>query len=363
METLFDYVLSGNMTNQNAGYSLWCFAKKNGKEYFVKQFLAPKYPFGDTISSKERINKKTAECDRFEKKKRRIYEIVNQYSDGNDVRIVDFFRVKTKYYIAMEKISALSWEISDIASLSEPDRRRLCAIIAHAVAGLHDGSLVHADLKHENILFTTMPSGTVTAKVIDFDSAFLEDDPPQKKGDISGDWVYFAPEVWGRFNGQDTRLTCKIDIFSLGILFYRYYTGELPGLDPGEIPMSELSERIPVGQAIWRGGIAILKADIPEDIRDLLQQMLECDPDKRPSAREVFQALRPEIVEEAPTEEKPLEAQPEEPQEEEPCGEIEDKPQKRYCSQCGCEVEGQKEMCDSCREKMRAPFFYTPSDL
>ena len=56
MEQLFGYTL-GEMTNRNAGTCLWCFGTKNGKEYFIKQFLNPKYPYQDKVLSPERIEK------------------------------------------------------------------------------------------------------------------------------------------------------------------------------------------------------------------------------------------------------------------------------------------------------------------
>ena len=361
METLCDYVLTGNMTNQNAGYSLWCFAEKNGREYFIKQFLAPKFPYGDTISSEERIRKKIVDCVGFEKKKSRIYAAVNRFSDGNDVRVVDFFRVKSKYYIAMEKIRDLSWKISDIAALPESDKRRLCAVIAHAVAGLHEGRLVHADLKHENILFAKTPSGLVSAKIIDFDSAFTEDDPPLKKEDISGDWVYFAPEVWGRFSGENTNLSCKIDVFALGILFYRYFTGELPEYDMSAVPGFTPGEKLSVGQAIWRGGTLVLKEELPEDIRRLFLGMLARDADKRPSAREVFRALRPDLAEEELSAEK---VQPDNGKAEEETRKEENPPLRvHYCAQCGCQMTEEGEVCASCRKKQATSFFYRPTGL
>lgn len=286
MGMLWQYEMVGNMGNQNAGYSMWGFAKKDNRDYFVKQFLAPKYPVNDKQSSPERIQKKIDKCNRFIEEKKKIYAVVNACSDGNDVRIREFFRVDSKFYISMEKINALPWTIEDISKMEMPAKRRLCAIISHSIAALHTGGLIHADIKHENILFTKTPAGTETAKVTDFDSAFLESDPPAPDEEIIGDWLYFSPEVWARMSGENAPLTCKMDVFAMGVLFHQYFTGKVPEFDSEKF-------RTP-GQAARAGGEIRLSDELPEDIKTLLAAMLSGKPEARPTAREVFDALRPE---------------------------------------------------------------------
>ena len=60
MEMLGRYELTGQLSGQNSGYSVWGFGKKDGQDYFIKQFLSPKHPEGDTVSSPERLEKKGA---------------------------------------------------------------------------------------------------------------------------------------------------------------------------------------------------------------------------------------------------------------------------------------------------------------
>ncbi|MBQ9148931.1 MAG: protein kinase [Oscillospiraceae bacterium] len=283
MSKLGQYELAGEFSNQNGGYCVWCFAKKDGEDYFIKQFLSPKYPANDTESSPQRIEKKKRRCQKFEEQKTAIYRSVNENSDGNAVRIDDFFRVESMYYIAMRRVDTLDWQIEDICGQPELLKRRLCAIIAHAVAGLHRGRVVHADLKHSNILFTRTRRGAVTAKIIDFDSGFTEMDPPGEGEEIVGDPVYYSPEACISTMGQPMELTCKMDIFSLGVLFHQYFTGELPGFDSESYGS--------VGQAAASGGAVELSADLPTDVAEMIGQMLSRDYVDRPSADEVYQIL------------------------------------------------------------------------
>lgn len=291
MEKLGTYELTGHLTSQNSGYSVWGFGKKDDKDYFIKQFLSPKYPENDTMSSPERVAKKIKKCARFEEKKAALYKTINENSDGNAVRVEEFFRIETKYYISMRKIEALPWEVEHIAALSEKDKKFLCAVIAHGIAGLHRGRVVHADLKHDNILYMRTASGYITAKIIDFDSGFLETDPPADGEEIVGDQVYFSPEACQTFMGETPELTCKMDIFALGVLFHQYFAGSLPGFD------AELGTC--AGEAVARGGRVTVSDALSPQIRELLESMLHPDPHARPSAIEVYAKLTGKTVEQA----------------------------------------------------------------
>jgi serine/threonine protein kinase len=282
------YQLSGGLASQS-GFSVWGFGQKGGREYFIKQFLSPKYPADDKVSSPERIAKLRRKCERFEQRKRAVYARLNFNSDGNAVRIEEFFRVDTKYYISMQKINSVHMDVEQIVAMPEPERRFLCSVIAHAVAGLHKAGIVHADLKHDNVLFTRSRTGHLTAKVIDFDSGFLETDPPAEGEEIIGDQIYFSPEACMTFMGMEPELTCKMDVFALGVLFHQYYTGNLPGWDESLGGCA--------GEAVARGGVATVSQEMPEDIHQLLTVMLDADPHKRPSAIEVFCKLTGRSVE------------------------------------------------------------------
>lgn len=289
MERLGTYEMIGQMTSQNSGFSMWGFAQKNGEEYFVKQFLSPKYPINDTVSSQASLDKKIKNCQKFEQEKQELYRRVNQNSDGNAVRVEEFFRVGSKYYIATKKMEALPLSIADIASLPVDEIRRLCAVIAHCVAGIHNGGVIHADLKHENVIFIRTISGKTTVKVIDFDNSFLESNPPEAGEELVGDQNYFSPEACISVWGSEIPLTCKMDIFALGVLFHQYFSGELPGFDREKNTYS--------GEAVAKGEILRISPKVPDDVAILLERMLSFDMDVRPTAREVFVGLTDGVVE------------------------------------------------------------------
>lgn len=321
MEKLLDYTL-GDKSTERAGTCKWCFGEKNGKEYFIKEFLSPKYPYQDTVLSPEKIAEKKRKCKEFALRKLKIYDVVNRYSDGNDVRIYEYFRVEQKYYLSMEKIDELPWTIQTVYSLPEVHKRFLCAVICHAVAALHRGGLVHSDLKHENILFTKSKTGSITAKVIDFDSAFLEKEVPARE-EISGDQVYFSPEHLTVINGGSAPLTTKADMFALGVLFYRYFVGRLPDY-PKECRADSVGAAVLMHQPLY------LSNDMPADLKDLISRMLSLDPALRPTAEEAYQILLPDTIS------RTLRSLP-----------VMDRP--KYCTKCGLPFYGDTKTCRNCQ--------------
>ena len=282
------YELTSVLSNKNAGSCRWCFAIRGGQEHFIKEFLEPKHPETDTTSSPEKKEKKLKKCCEFEARKTKIYRTINECSDGNLTRITDFFRVGAKYYMVMPKIKALKMEVSEIAALPEHNKRRICVIIAHAIARLHSAHCVHADFKHTNIMFIRSKANMLTAKIIDYDAGFFENDPPKDPEAIAGDENYFSPEAYRAWREEGMYLTCKMDIFAMGVLFHQYLTGKFPGFDAEEFAS--------VGEAVSFGEAAQVSWDIPVDIHNLICRMLESDPHKRPSAQEVFDMLSGEDV-------------------------------------------------------------------
>lgn len=284
MTMLGRYERTTPLSNKGAGSCRWCFAVRGGQEYFIKEFTeGPKYPENDTASSPEKRAKKIKKCEAFEKSKTNIYRAINLYSDGNAVRVVDFFRVGTKYYMVMPRIRPVKMRVEEVARLPEHVKRRICTVIAHSVAQLHECGFVHADIKHSNIMLAHTRTNNLTAKLIDYDAGFFEYDPPAHPEEIHGDQVYFSPEAWKAFLGEKAQLTCKLDVFALGILFHQYLSGKLPGFDEEKYSCA--------GEAVAAGEKLDLSVDIAADLRRVICQMLAADPCERLSAQQVFHNL------------------------------------------------------------------------
>lgn len=105
MNTLNEYKLLTPLQNKNAGFSRWAYAARFGEEYFIKEFMNPVYPDEESLSETLR-NSKIKSCEYFEAKKLNLYKRINDVSDGNLVRVFEFFRCDSHYYIAMPKIQS-----------------------------------------------------------------------------------------------------------------------------------------------------------------------------------------------------------------------------------------------------------------
>ena len=144
--------------------------------------------------------------------------------------------------------------------------------IAEAISAAHEKGIVHRDLKPGNIKIT--PDGRV--KVLDFGLAKATA-TQSKKGEITathpgrviGTPAYMSPE---QARGKETDL--RTDIWSFGCIMYEMLTGHLPF--EGETATDTLAriiERQP--------NFDLLPESTPTNIRALLAQCLEKDPDKR----------------------------------------------------------------------------------
>ena len=270
------------------GSARWAFASKNGKSWFIKEFLAPKWPMNPELLSKEEVELAKQDCHEFYKSKKELYDRVNKCWTGNIVRIEDFFRSGACYYVVTEKIPAMDIEMAEVSKEPENVRLILLKVMTDNLRELHENQhIVYADLRPDNILLKKTTGG-ITAKLIDFDSSFLEwnqnNDPPLSE-------VYCSPEVYdyfaqmGRRPRREYSFHRKIDVFSLGILFHLCWTGDLPGT---------AGEKY-VCATVLKGKKPTLSPELPDWLKNLIAQMLQLDPNKRPDMKEVWNALQNKI--------------------------------------------------------------------
>lgn len=277
-----EYELLGSLTTENAGFSKWGFASKDGKTYFIKEFSSPVYPISGKMDEKQ-IKQKKELCQKYEEKMKCTYEAVNRCSNGNLVRIQHFFRFRSRYYIVTEKIDTISMDKPLNFPLEQ--RKRLCQILLHSVYCLHREGLIHGDLKPENILFKKLPSGDITAKLIDFDTCFRENelDPSDE---IHCDFVYMAPETLIRELNEEGEITSAIDVFALGLIFHKIMAGSLPSFSKEyDYPC----------EALVNEKKLYVNCEIQTEIKNLIEKMLDPDPEKRITLAEAFEYFGEEV--------------------------------------------------------------------
>ncbi|KAL0738275.1 hypothetical protein Bca4012_014485 [Brassica carinata] len=147
--------------------------------------------------------------------------------------------------------------------------------IMEVVQLCHKHGVIHRDLKPENFLFANKKENS-PLKAIDFGlSIFFK--PGEKFSEIVGSPYYMAPEVLKRSYGPE------IDIWSAGVILYILLCG---------VPPFWAESEQGVAQAILRGIIDFKREpwpNISETAKSLVRQMLEPDPNRRLTAKQVLE--------------------------------------------------------------------------
>jgi serine/threonine protein kinase len=289
-KVIHGYRLLGEFKTAGAGQCRWTFAKKDGKEYFIKEFLQPKYPLPGVPGSKETKSKNQEKCTRFEKRQHKVIDALRGKSvpGGNLIISIDFFRDGTMYYKVTEKVDTT---FSKVVSLTFEQKNFIIRTIANSLGILHKAGIVHGDLKPDNILIKHTDSGMFVSKLIDLDDSYFSGDPPEPE-DLVGDIIYYSPEQ-GRYvaNSGDCapgELTIGSDIFTLGLIIHFYLTGKLPSFDGKKYKY--------IHDAVNDGAPLRLDHSLKAEIRDFLNYMLDKDPEKRPSIDNVFDWAKHDFV-------------------------------------------------------------------
>ncbi len=283
-----NYIFDKPLTSDNSGFAKWGLGKRGMRTYFVKEFLSPTYPADSSIYTEKQMADKKRLCDMFVKSKMHLYNAIREASDGNLVAVEQFFRVGSKYYISTNAIRGRLLSVDEVFFRPFPDRLRICCSIAHSMLGLHSEKIVHADIKPDNIMITLMDGKIVPqAKIIDFDCSFFEEEAPKLGEELNGDMVYLSPEGFLHIAGIESNLSCKMDIFALGILFHQYLTGKLPTFDTTEYQYAY--EAVLDGHELGVEEIGNIEC------REMVAGMLQREPSERPECGAVF-ALFNEIL-------------------------------------------------------------------
>ena len=284
---LKDFVVAGGMSKVT-------FAEKGGKEYFIKEFLSPKYPLPDSPGSEKTKAQKRKDCEVFERHHRELNKKISTKVSlgGNLVFAVDFFRSGTCYYKVTEKIDTASLSCEEISRLPFDKILLIAKSVCHSIRILHNLDIVHGDLKPDNILIKKTTSG-YSGKLIDFDDSYFSGNPPTDRECLVGTPEYYSPEQAAYIMDEDEEisgktLTQKSDIFTLGIILCEYFTGKKPILD-GKYGST--------WSCIENGKSFSFAKPIPRNIDELIRKMLLASPEKRPNISLVFDELKKGITE------------------------------------------------------------------
>ena len=121
-------------------------------------------------------------------------------------------------YIPHGDISQLDWK-----ALSLEQQKDIVLQILNGLEYLHEHKIIHRDIKPSNILIKR-ENGKIIPKITDFGISKTVDRGSGSVSRVIGSIPYIAPEQFDS-NGK---ISYNTDFWSLGILIYRLFTGNLP---------------------------------------------------------------------------------------------------------------------------------------
>ena len=178
--------------------------------------------------------------------------------------------------------------LKDRKKLPEAEAARHGAGLLDALAHMHDRGYVHRDLKPGNLMLHDD-----RLVVMDFGTVVKANTSITYEDGLYGTVPYLSPEQVR----QDSTLSDRSDIYSVGVVLYRMVTGEWPFLG-----LREDILRSHVGKPAPR---AAKKAKISDGLDAAIDRALAKSADDRPSASELAEELR-ELAAAAPPPKKGL---------------------------------------------------------
>jgi serine/threonine protein kinase len=167
--------------------------------------------------------------------------------------------------------------LSRAGMLTDRDVATVGADGAEALAHAHAQGVVHRDIKPENVLVTDKGG---RAKLVDFGIARIVDEQTlTATGDVLGTLAYMAPE-----QADGHRPGPESDVYSLALTLYEAWSGEHPLLHRSAAATARaIGEPIP--------SLEETRPDLPAELIETIDAALEPDPEVRPDAVGLADAL------------------------------------------------------------------------
>uniref|UniRef100_A0A6M2DC95 non-specific serine/threonine protein kinase n=1 Tax=Xenopsylla cheopis TaxID=163159 RepID=A0A6M2DC95_XENCH len=205
--------------------------------------------------------------------------VMRRLNHPNTVSLIAEQDTTDKMFLVLELVRGgdLFDAIAQATKFSEKQSRVMMRHLGSAMAYLHSLQIVHRDIKPENLLVDIRGDEIITLKLGDFGLAC---EITGLLHTICGTPTYVAPEIlW------ETGYGMKIDIWAAGVILYIMLCGFPPFVsqdnDQDQLFDAILSGQFDFPEPYWN--------DVGELVRDLIENMLQSDPDARYSSEDVLE--------------------------------------------------------------------------
>ena len=207
---------------------------------------------------------------------RRFYnesKVVQTLSHPNIVKVHDVIQDGKSQFIVMEYMDGITLKeyIEKVSVINWKEAVHFTVQILRALQHAHDRSVIHRDVKPQNIML--MDDGSI--KVMDFGIARFSRSQNETVTDKAiGSVHYISPEQ-ARGNTVDERT----DIYSVGVMLFEMVTGELPF--EADSPVSVAIKQIQSTPKLPTQ----VNANVPKGLEEIILKAMQKDPAQRyPSA-------------------------------------------------------------------------------
>lgn len=213
-----------------------------------------------------------------------VYAINKRQSNGAPYLVMEFIQGDT----LLDRFKA------DQARGVKPGLRYMNLIrqLASVLAACHARGVVHRDLKPSNIMIVADEEaiGGERIKLVDFGIAKMFTDEDQGTQTSIGEQqpgtpAYMAPEQVSGTLDPDAD-PARMDVYAAGVILYQTLAGRLPLYSPNPMGLMAL--------VLSKEPEPLLKLDptIPGDLAQLVHEMLDKDPKRRPTMEQVRERLK-----------------------------------------------------------------------
>ena len=221
----------------------------------------------------KRIRTGSSFSDEQRERLRREARAAAALSHPSIVQVFDILEDADGDSIVMEYVEGRTlWDLFNTGDLNGQMALDVLLQVADGLEAAHRRDLVHRDLKGENVIVNAAGD----AKILDFGVAKSTDPSEYDQTLTTGGMAVGTYRSMSPEQCEAKAVDARADIFSFGVLMYEMFGGRSPF--SGKTPLHTLANVVGFDPP----PISELNGSVPGELSDLIESMLEKDPDKRP---------------------------------------------------------------------------------